>query len=78
METLPLSEAFPYLGRTITYNNSDWVSFYLNLRKSQRRWGMVERLIERTGSTAHDQVDMYKAVAQSVILCASKSWVMTS
>ena len=31
-ETLPSSEAFPYLGRTIVFNNIDWSAFYLNLR----------------------------------------------
>ena len=36
-ETLPPSEAFPYLGRTITYNNSNWEAVYQNLRKARRR-----------------------------------------
>ena len=44
-ETLPPLEAFPYLGRIIAYNNSDWAAVYLNLRKSQRRWGMIERVL---------------------------------
>ena len=39
--TLALSEAFPYLGWTITCNNSDWEEVYLNLRKARRRWGMI-------------------------------------
>ena len=33
-ETLPPSEAFRYLGRTIAYNNIDWTAVYPNLRKS--------------------------------------------
>ena len=30
-ETLPPPEAFLYLWRTITFNNSDWAAVYLNL-----------------------------------------------
>ena len=44
-ETLPSSEAFPYLGRTIAYNKSDWVEVYQNLQKAQRRWVMVSRVL---------------------------------
>ena len=33
VETLPLSEAFPYLGRAIAYNNSDLAAVYQNLWK---------------------------------------------
>ena len=32
--TLPPLEAFPYVGRTIAYNNSDWAVVYLNLHKA--------------------------------------------
>ena len=44
-ETLPPLEALPYLGRTIIYNNSDWATVYLNLRKSWRRWRMTTRVL---------------------------------
>ena len=33
-ETLPPSEAFRYLGRTIAYNIINWTAVYLNLRKT--------------------------------------------
>ena len=50
-KTLPPLEALPYLGQTISYNNSDWTAVYLNLRKARRRWGMTVRVIERVGAT---------------------------
>ena len=50
-ETRTLSEDFTYPGQTISYNNRSWAAVYQNLRKSQRRWGMVERVLERTGAT---------------------------
>ena len=49
-ESLPPSEAFPYLEHMIAYNNIDWVAVYLNLRKSWRRWVIIARVLERTGA----------------------------
>ena len=68
VETLPPWEAFPYLGQTIAYNNSDWAAVYQNLRKYQRQWGVVARVVESTGERVQAQGEMYKAVAQLVLL----------
>ena len=54
-ETLPPSEAFPYLGRTIVYNNSDQATVYLNLRKAWRRWTMLVIVPESTIATVHSK-----------------------
>ena len=35
-KALPPSDPFTYLGRTIVYNNIDWLAVYSNLRKSWR------------------------------------------
>ena len=50
-DTLTMLEGFPYLGRMITYNRSDWAKVYLNLRKYWRRRGMVARVLESMGAT---------------------------
>ena len=42
---------FPYLVRTIAYNNIDWAAVYQNLRKEQRRWEMVVRILKITVAT---------------------------
>ena len=68
---------FPYLGRKITYNNINWAAVYLNLRKDRRRWGMLARVLERTGATMKARGEMYNAVAQSVLLYGSEIWVAT-
>ena len=68
---------FAYLGWTIAYNNSDWVAVYLNLQQSRRRWDMIARVLERMGATVRAQGDMYKSVAQSLILYGSDIWVVT-
>ena len=58
-ETLSLLEEFPYLGHTIAYNTSNWAELYLNLCKARRRWGMIVRVIERTGAIVRDQGEVY-------------------
>ena len=65
------------MGRTISYNNSDWAAVYLNLRKAWRRWGMVSRVLKRTGETVRAQGAIFKAVAQSFLLYGRESWVLT-
>ena len=69
VETLPLSDTLPYLGRIIAYNNINWSTVYKNLR----RWGMLARVLENTGAIVQARGAMYKAVEQSVILYSSKS-----
>ena len=58
-ETLPSPEAFPYLGQTIAYSNSNWEAVYLNLRRVWRRWGMIARVLERTGATVRPRGSIY-------------------
>ena len=72
-DPLSLSEAFPYLGRKIAYKNSDWLALFQNLKKLRRGWGMIERVLTKTGSTMWDRGMMYKAVEQSVLMYDSDS-----
>ena len=50
---------------------------YQNLRKAQRQWGMITRVLEKTRETVQDHGMMYKVVAKSVILYISEIWVVT-
>ena len=68
---------FPYLVRTIAYNNSDWAAVYLNLNKARRWQGIIVRVLERMVATVRSQGTMYKKVAQSVLLHGSNNWVVT-
>ena len=63
-KALPSLEAFPYLGRMITYNNRDWPTVYQNLKKAQRRWGMIARVLAKTGATVQARGMIYKAMDQ--------------
>ena len=50
---------------------------YQNLRKARRRWGVVVRVLEKTGATVQARGMMYKAVANLVLLYGSEIWVVT-
>ena len=54
-EPLKPAAAFPYLGSTVTYNNSDWAELHKNLRKAWRRWGVVGKVVTKTGATIRAQ-----------------------
>ena len=53
---------FPYLGRTVAYNNINWAALYHNLRKVQIRWVMVGKFLSKTVSTVWEQGILYKTV----------------
>ena len=59
------------------YNNNDWEALYINLRKAQRRWGMVAKVLGKTGVLIKVQEMMYKAVVYVVLLYGSKILVVT-
>ena len=61
----------------MSYNNSYWAAVYLNLCKYWRRWGMISRVLERMGASVRAWGEIYKAVAQSVLLYGSNIWVVT-
>ena len=74
-EPLDSVSTFVYLGRTIAFNNSDWPALCRNLKRAQQRWGMVARVLEKTGASKKTRGTFYKAVVQSVLLYGSETWV---
>ena len=52
---LKVKTSFPYLIHTGTYNNSDWSSLSSNLYKFQRRWGVVAKVMGKTGALFKSQ-----------------------
>ena len=68
LNTLDLTTSFPYLDWTFTYNNSDWSKIYSNLHKYQRIWGMVAKVLGKTGALIKARVMMYKEVIKAVIM----------
>ena len=56
------SEAFPYLGQKIAYNNSNCPEVYQNLNKARRRLEMIARVLTKTGAMVRARGLMYKTV----------------
>ena len=69
--------AFPYLGHTTTYNNSNWAAVHHNLLNAQRCWWIISKVMPKMGATARDRGMLYKAVMQTVLLYRIKRWVTT-
>ena len=69
--------AFKCLGRDLVYNNSDWLALYRNLKKAQKRWGMVSRVLVRDGATTRAMGMFYKGIVQAVLLCGCETWTVT-
>ena len=56
--------------------NIDCESLYSNLSKSQMRWGVVEKVLDKSGEPIKTRPMMYKAVVHAVILYGSESLVV--
>ena len=46
------------------------------MRKAQRKWGMVAKVMDKTGGMIKAREMMYKAVVQAVRLYGSERWVV--
>ena len=77
LNPLKATALFPYLGRTVTYNNSDWVALYINLQKSQRIWRIFSKVLGQIGALIKAQQIMYEVLVQAVLLYGSKIWLVT-
>ena len=77
LNPLEAKTAFPYFRITVTYNNSDLVELYSNLRKSHRRWGVLAKVLGKMGARVKSRFMMYKAVVLTFLLYGRKRWVVT-
>ena len=49
LEPLETTEAFPYFVHTVLFRNRDWSDLYGNLSKAHWRWGVVAKVLMKTG-----------------------------
>ena len=76
-EELERVDFFEYLGRLLTYNDTDMRTVRKNLKKARKTWGMLRNLLR--GEFAPPEVCgmFYKAVIQSILLYGCETWVIT-
>jgi hypothetical protein len=66
-----------YLGRQTAAADDDWPALYLNLKNTQKRWGMVSRILSWDGASKRISGIFYKLISQSVLLYDCETWVVT-
>ena len=69
--------AFRYLGRALTAGEDDWIAVVGNLGKARNSWGRLSGVLGREGTDPKVSGNLYKAVAQEVLLFGSEMWVLT-
>ena len=60
--------SFKYIGRVLTASDDDWPVVVANLRKAQKRWSRLSRILGRDGSDPKKFGKFYKAVVQETLL----------
>jgi hypothetical protein len=68
---------FQYLGRWLDDDDADISPVFANIRKAQRQWGLVRRLLCRQGASRKVMVHFYLTIVQSVLLYGSETWVLS-
>lgn len=70
-------DTFPYLGRPICKDGSDWAAARYNIAQATKQWGKIKRVLAREGATPRISSKFYVAVVQSVLLYGTETWVIT-
>ena len=75
VRTLEIMTPFKYLVRSMTELDNDCPTVMGNLRKSQKSWTHLERILGREGSSLRVSGMFFKAVMQAVLIFGSETWV---
>ena len=69
--------AFRYLGQVLTAGDNDWLAVVGNLGKAGKSWGRLSQILIREGADPKASGNVYKVVAQAVLLFGAETWVIT-
>ena len=67
-----------YLVRMLLSSIYDWPAVEWNLRRAQRKWGRLAKILGREGEDRRTAGRFYVVVVQAVLLFESKTWVLTT
>ena len=70
--------SFKYLGRVLTAVGKDWSAVVENLRKAQKSCAWMTMILRREGAKPRVLGTFLKAVAHTVLLLGSDTWVPNS
>ena len=68
--------AFKYLGKILSYDNSEHPTVYSKLHRVQRKWGRLSRMLVHEGADTRTSGKFYVALVQLVLLLISETWVV--
>ena len=68
--------AIRYLGRVLTAGGNDWLAVVVNLGKARKSWGRLSWVLGQEGVDPKVSGNLYKALAQAVIIFGAETWVL--
>ena len=77
-EELRRVDRFKYLGRMLSYDDSDTPAIWRNLKKARAAWGRLSTIIAKEEVPAPVAGMFYQAVIAAVLLYGSKSWSVSA
>ena len=76
-EDLRRVNRFKYLGRLLSYDDSDTPAIRHNLKRARAAWGRLSAIIAKEEIPPAVAGMFYQAVVAAVLLYGSKSWVIS-
>ena len=67
-DPLEPAAAFLYLSLTVVFDKSDWAAQYQNIQKAWHQWGVLAKVLKRTGTKVQAWLMLYKVMVQTVLL----------
>ena len=68
---------FKYLGRCLSFDDSDLPAIRANIRKARERWAQFSRILTREGADISSMTTFYKTIIASILLFGSETWCPT-
>ena len=68
--------SFKHLVRILTDLDNDWPAVVGNLRKLQKKWAQMSRIMGIEGANMPVLGTIFKVVVQAVLLFGSRAWVI--
>ena len=69
---------FKYMGRKLDQTDYDWPVVRRNVKRAQRVWGMLGKLLRREGADPKVAEMFYRAVTHPVLLFGSETWLISA
>jgi hypothetical protein len=76
-EVLEWVEVFKYLGHLLAQDNDNIQAIFAQLQKAHATWARAGQVLHNENVSPHVATTFYKVVVQAILLCGSKTWVLS-